>query len=132
MADPLSLIASIIAVIGVGGQVAKAVRKIASLKDAPDAVLALNNEIPDLHLVVLAVEDVFQKQRTSRVPPPSGAAAEIYADITVANSLKFAKAKTVELEELYHRLTPSILDSSGSSQVNKITWSRMKKIVKIA
>ena len=67
MADPLSLVASIIVVVGMGGQIAKAVKKLASLKGALDSILTLDNEISDLHLVVLAI---FQRHRTSGISFP--------------------------------------------------------------
>ena len=59
MAKALSLVASIIAVVGAGGQLAKIVRKLASIKDASDVVLVLYNNITDLYLVLVAIEDVF-------------------------------------------------------------------------
>ena len=68
--DPLFLTASIIAIAGAGGGAAKAVRKLASLKDAPHLLLALNNEISDLNVVVLAVQDIFQRQQKGSVPFP--------------------------------------------------------------
>ena len=130
MAEALSLVASIIAVVGAGGQLAKIVRKLASIKDAPDIVLALHNEITDLHLVVVAIEDVFQKQRTSGIPFPGNRAAEIHIDANVTSSLRYAQDKTADLEALYHRLAPSASGSPGSSQIDKKAWLRIQKIVK--
>ena len=46
--DPLSLTASIVAIIGVGGQAAKAIKKLASVRGAPASILALHNELSDL------------------------------------------------------------------------------------
>ena len=130
MAEALSLVASIIAVVGAGGQLAKIVRRLASIKDAPDIVLALHNEITDLHLVVVAIEDVFQKQRTSGIPFPGNRAGEIHIDANVTSSLRYAQDKTVDLEALYQRLAPSASGSPGSSQIDKKAWLRIQKIVK--
>ena len=57
--DPILITANIIIIVGVRGQAAKAVRKLTSLKGAPDLVFALNNKISDLYLVILAIQDVF-------------------------------------------------------------------------
>ena len=57
--DPLSLTASILTVLGVSGQAAKALKKLASLKGAPTVVLRLNNELSDLHLLTVAIQDIF-------------------------------------------------------------------------
>ena len=130
MADPLSLVASIVAVVGVGGQVAKAVKKLASLKGAPDIILALNNEITDLHLVVLAIEDVFQKHCSSGVPFPGNRAGDIHVDAAVTKALQFAKDKTVELETLYQQIAPALSTPGGTSKVNKTMQSRIPKLVK--
>ena len=129
MAELLSLVASIIAVIGVGGQVTKAVRKLASLRDAPDVILALNNEISDLHLVVVAIEDVFRKQQNRGVLWSGNQIKENNVDITVTNSLQYTKDKSVELEALYCRIVPSAF-SSGGSQIDKISWLQVQKRIK--
>ncbi|MCJ1312345.1 hypothetical protein MMC25_006019 [Agyrium rufum] len=65
--DPLSLVAGIIAVVGAGGQAANAIRKIASLRGASDVVLALNNEISDLHVILVAIQDVYERQESRDV-----------------------------------------------------------------
>ena len=100
MAEALSLIASIIAVVGAGGQAAKIVRKLATFKNASDTILALNNEISDLHLVVISIEDVIQK-RTNSIPFLGNQARDTHVDTNVINSLQYAKDKTAELEALY-------------------------------
>ena len=126
--DPLSLTASIIAIIGVGGQAAKATRRLASLKGAPDLILALNNEIADLHLVVVAIQDVFERQQTGGMPVPGNRAGEINLDASVTNSLTQANDKVTDFEALYKRLDVSILGSNA--EFNKIAWLREHKRVK--
>ncbi|MCJ1237599.1 hypothetical protein MMC14_005586 [Varicellaria rhodocarpa] len=127
--DPLSLTASIISIVGIGGQAAKAVRKIASLKGAPDIVLSLNNEIADLHLVVLAIQDVFQKQQTSGKALPSHRQNEIHINASITSSLNEANETAVQLNTLYRRLSTSAAGSS-STTLNKVAWLREQKRVR--
>ena len=121
--DPLSLTASIIAIVGIGGQAAKAVRKLASLKDAPDLLLALNNELSDLRVVVLAIQDVFQKQQSR--------ATEARVDASVVNSLRQTKETVLKLEALYDRLDTLASWSSWSTPLHKATWLREQKRVRM-
>ena len=130
--NPLSLTASIIAVIGVGGQAARAVRKLASLKGASDTVLALNNEISDLRLVVLAIQDIFQKQQTNGVQFPGSTASEVDINASVTSSLRHAKEKSVELDALYRRLSTSAPGTNGpaSLPVNRVAWLREQRRIR--
>ena len=128
--DPLSITASILTIVGVGGQAAKAVKRLASLKGAPDLVLALNNEISDLHLVVLAIQDVFQRQQTGGAPLPGNRVVVANVDASVTNSLRYANEKVVELESLHSQLTTNASRSSGSTTFNKTVWLREQKRVK--
>lgn len=46
--DPLSLTASIIAVVGTGSAVSRGLKKVLLARDLPDVILQLNNEVVDL------------------------------------------------------------------------------------
>ena len=129
--DPLSLTASIIAIIGVGGQAAKTVKKLASIKGAPDAVLAPHNEISDIRLIILAIQDVFEKQRTTGIPFPGYRASEIYIDASVISALEQANEKVLELEAMHDRLISFSFGHSGSTTMDKITWLRERKMLKL-
>lgn len=59
--DPLSITASILTILGAGGQVAKGIAKIRALKYAPDILLALNNEIADIQYLVQDVNHVARQ-----------------------------------------------------------------------
>ena len=121
--DPLSITASIIAVIGAGGETAKVVRHLASMKGAPALLLALNNEIADLHLAVQAIQDILQKQSAAQ------RALDASVSASVANSLQLVNVKVMELEALHRRLqrqSPGI----APYELNKTAWLRQQKRVK--
>ena len=126
--DPLSLTASIIAIIGVGSQVAKTIKTLTALKDASDLNLALNNEIVDLGLITLAIQDTFQKQRIAISPEDRAEDANAYTSII--NSLLQAKTKAIELELLHKRLTTTASGSHGSTCVQKFRWLREQERVR--
>ena len=131
--DPLSLTASIIAIIGVGGQAAKAVKKLASFKGAPDTLLALNNELSDLRLIVTAIEDVFRIQQTlgNRLHHHSQA-HEASVSASVVLSLHQVNQKVHELDTMYQKLTQSTSGSNSSAtpDVNRGVWLAEKKKLK--
>ena len=63
MADPVSITTGIVTLLGTGGQIGKFLKKVVNLKnDAPDILLAVNNEITDLREVVHMFDDLLQRQ----------------------------------------------------------------------
>ncbi|EEY23143.1 B-cell lymphoma 3-encoded protein [Verticillium alfalfae VaMs.102] len=60
MADPLSLTASIITVLGVAGATAAAVQKVQEFRNAPLDVIALGNEITDVRLLFTVIENTIE------------------------------------------------------------------------
>ena len=130
--DPLSLTAGIIAVLGVGGQVAKGIEKLATARGTPDLVLALNNEISDLQVVVLAIEDLFNKQQTTGIPFPGNRTSEANLDTCITNSLSQASGIVVDLEAFYTRLNVVTSKSTGTINFEKSLWIRkQRKIEKL-
>ena len=128
--DPLSLTASIIAVLGVGGQAAKGIGKLAATRGTPELVLALNNEISDLQVVVLAIQDIFDRQRSSGVPFPGQRAGDINIDASITSSLKQANDVVTDLEEFYTRLKVSTFGSPGTVTFAKTVWLREQRKIK--
>ena len=61
--DPLSITASALTLLAATKQVAMGLDKLASIKGAPAAVLALNNEVSDLRLVLSEAEPLLQESR---------------------------------------------------------------------
>ena len=125
--DPLSFTASIIAVVGVSGQAAGALRKLATVRGASDIILALNNEITDLHLVVTAIRDALQRQQVITLSP-SVTGSGYHASIT--SSLQQAWDKLQELEALYSRLKPITSSTSAPPKLSKVAWLREQSKVR--
>ena len=116
--DPLSLVASIITVVGVGGKATKAIRKLALVKDAPEIVLALNNEITDLNLTMLAIQDILQKHQ-SDTPTSGDQNWQVKMYQNVSSSLSQTKDKVTRLELLHDRLERIMSEPKTSK---KIAW----------
>ena len=130
--DPLSLTASIITILGVGGEAAKAVKKFARLKGAPDIVLALHNELSDLQLVITAIETAFKTQEMTSTPFPGYRAHEVSVEASIVCSLQQVKEKALELEALHKKLRPALLEPSTPTprNIRKRIWLVEHKVMK--
>ena len=65
MADPLSITASIIAVVGAAEGVGKTINKIRSFREAPNELLSLINEISDLRIVLGDIQGNLSQNASS-------------------------------------------------------------------
>ena len=113
--DPLSLIASIIALLGAGGTIAKGLGKIRRLKKAPDVLLQLNNEVTDLHLLICAVNELYH--RRIELSWVSTAQEEV-----VRNSLERAKHAVLELEKLIEYVLTK--ETKEGTEIDGLAWTR--------
>ena len=97
--DPLSIAASIVALIGAAEGIAVGINKLASLKNAPASVLALNNELSDLRLVLGEVQPLLEKhyQTTKGTRKPFAGAS---SDSTLLLNIQRARVKLTELESI--------------------------------
>ncbi|KAL9115573.1 MAG: hypothetical protein Q9187_007273 [Circinaria calcarea] len=122
--DPLSISVAVLTILGSGGSLASALRQVTS-KNAPDALLALNNEVSDLHLIVLEISQLFQEHHEST-------SAHLRTDRLLTSlglMLGRAKEKLLELESLvqYKLTTPD--GPSGEAKLNRLAWVREQKTV---
>ena len=116
--DPLSITASIITIIGVGGSIAKTLRNLASYKDAPDFILLLNNELADLHLVVQAIHEIYRMQR---IDGQGRGLQDDPIDNSITNTLNQAQQTATDLQRVYDRVSTSSRQS-GVAQLKTKTW----------
>ena len=127
--DPLSLTASIIAIVGVSAQSVKVLRRLISLGDAPLLASALNNELSDLRLNVLAVQELFTRHSSGS----EDTALDQNAIISVVACLKRANTLVVELDCLLSPLLVLLSRPDNAMPKKWIAWmkveSRLKRFV---
>ena len=123
MADPLSIAASIIAVIGAAERVRKTLTKIRNIRNAPSEVLALVNEVSDLRIILGDLEG-YIRQNTARPQLPE----EQLHHMSIL--LQRAKDRLLELDRLveYRLLTPE--SRSDRIRVSRREWAQSKDTVK--
>ncbi|KAK0510246.1 hypothetical protein JMJ35_007640 [Cladonia borealis] len=120
--DPLSVTASIIALFQAGGTVSKGLKKIANLRNAPDILLALNNEVADLHALLGNIDDVLRHHREIIGLEPI---------VSLCRALDRAKRTLLELENvLAYKLTSIRCKDGESHQVlDRSSWLRLESRV---
>lgn len=110
--DPLSITAGILAIFGAGGKVGNGLKKLVQLKDAPDVLLALCNEVTDLQCVVQDTEDLLQQWGEVNALPSS-----------IKGALNQAKATVLDLGKIiFYDLTT--ITGRGEYRVDRSSWLR--------
>ncbi|MCJ1292094.1 hypothetical protein MMC34_003644 [Xylographa carneopallida] len=105
--DPLSIIASTVAILQAGGAAGEGLRKLTSLKDAPAILIQLNSDATDLVLVIRAVADL-----------PSA----ILEKETIGTALQRAKSFVLELEECIAYCLTSASSTSSVIKIRRRKW----------
>lgn len=124
--DPLSITVATLALIGAANQVAVGLNKLASLKGAPAAILALNNEVSDLRLVLQETEPLLLKHKQAdglgqpNFPPKM-------IDATFLRSMDRAKEKLLDLESVIQN---RLMTRMGA--IDKLGWLREQDKVRKA
>ena len=113
--DPLSMTASIITLLAVGGNVFGGLERLSSLREVPDSVLALRNEISDFRLVSLELAKHLQD--LSAKPPEITQTLSI----NVLPILDRTRNTIMELEALIKNKL-IIPRKDGTIRLNKAAW----------
>ena len=128
--DPLSVTASILTLLAASRSMVGGLQKLSSLRQAPDIILALNNEISDFQLVIFELDNYLQQDlaRSSANNQPCSANNQPFsADILPI--LDRAKVKLMELKSLIeHRLL--LRGPNGAERLNKAAWFWERQKVK--
>ena len=116
--DPLSVSASVLTLLGAGGTLSKLLRKGIDLKNAPDVLKALNDEVSELQSTANDVNDLLWKaNRDFDDPPPK----------SLISSLSRVKSILVQLESyISYQLTTFTADGEGI-RVDKSVYFRAER-----
>lgn len=123
--DPLSVTASILAVIGAGSTVSKGLKKIISAGRLP-ILLQLNNEVTDLQVVVQGVHDLLQQ--LSQINRDDEGFLSARAGLVSA--LGHVKETLLALESLIAYQLTTIHSRDGRTRVDRISWLQVEKKVR--
>ena len=116
--DPLSITVGILAILGAGGKVGDGLRKILALKHAPEAVMALNNEVNEIHRIVQNIDDVLQ--RHARTP----------GSLTISSlvdTLVQTKMTALDVEKLIAYELTVVKADGQSTRIDRSKWLRSKE-----
>ena len=114
MTDPLTVTTAIVTLLGAGGRIGKVLKKVVNLKnDAPDILLAVNNEITDLREVVQMFDDLLQRQYNTSDAAP-------YSQLSV--SLDKVKRTLLKLEQLFSYELTVVEGDDLHLRLDKSAW----------
>lgn len=117
--DPLSVTASIVAVVGAASSVGRTLSKLASLRGAPNTIQALNNEIEDLRLILQEIDTLLRRDIDSSGPS---------LHQSLSSALQRAKDKLLELEVILEYQVMTV-DDHGNAAVNRFGWARQQTTI---
>lgn len=123
MADLLSLAASIITVVGAADTVSKTLSKIKIFLHAPEELLALNNEISDLKVVLSCINSFV----TSEQSDAAAMSQDFFQHVSAL--LEKAKDRLLQLEQLIHFRFLKSGSLNGDYRVYRLKWVRARNTV---
>ncbi len=91
--EPVGFAASVLTLLAAANQVAKGLDKLASIKEAPAAVLALNNEVSEIRLILCEAQPLLQKYENTVASSTDG-------DRSLQTSIDRAKARLLDLQSI--------------------------------
>ena len=118
MADPLSVVASIIALIGAAESIGKTLNRIRDITNAPNEVLALSNEISDLTVVLKHVETYVTAADCAVISRDNLKHLSILA--------KRAQSRLDQLERIMHSHLPEPGGANRRSSLRRLQWPLLK------
>ena len=118
MADPLSIIAGIIAVIGAAQSVGRTLNRIRDITNAPNEVLALSNEISDLTVVLKNVETYVTSADGAAISPENLEHLSVLA--------RRAQSTLAQLERIMHNHLPEPGGAIRRGSLLRLQWALLK------
>lgn len=124
MAEALSLVASIIAVLQIADSVAKTVSGLKVLYNAPNEVLALNNEVADLRVIFQTLSDRLSADDPLGTDSGSDQSAE-HLHILIRK----AEDHLLQLDEVIRCDSLRYRSVGGNLSVSRFKWAKVKSRV---
>ena len=104
--DPLSITTGILTLLGAGCKIRNGLKRILDLRYASDALLALNNEVNELHRIVQDIDDLFRQASHRK---------ENQSSSNLADTLAQTRIIALEVEKLIaYELTVVSIDGHGT------------------
>ena len=115
--DPLSVSASVITLLGAGGTLSKLLRRCIRLKDAPEILRALNDEVSELQCTATDVNDLLW---TATLDP------DVRPPKSLVSSLNRVKSTLLQLESFVSYQLTTVTADRGSVRLDKSVYLRME------
>lgn len=115
--DPLSISAAIVTLMGAANHVAIGLNKLSSLKGASAAILQLNDEVSDLHLILQETEPLLLRHKQAASP---GLATKVTASVDeplLLLSMERARNNLTDVESLIQN---RLMNRMGA--IDKLGW----------
>ena len=113
--DPLSVSASVVALLGAGGTLAKLLRKGIGLKNAPDVLRALNDEVSELQSTANDVNDLLWSANLD---------ADGHPPKSLVSTLNRVKSILLQLESYISYQLTTVTADGGSNRLDKSVYVR--------
>ena len=116
--DPLSISASVLTLLGAGGTLSKLLRKVIDLKNAPDVLRALNDEVSELQSTANDVNDLlWTATQDSDDPPPK----------SLISSLSRVKSILLQLERYISYQLTTVTADGKNIRLDKSVYLRAER-----
>ena len=118
--DPVSITASFLALVGATGVVGRGLGRLASIRDLPNVVLELNDEVRGLHLIVHCVDFLTRHHSNPNNDLPT-------ADLLGALEKSRSRLQTLDAL-LVNGLT--VKNNNGETRLDRSVWLQRVFIAK--
>ena len=129
--EPLSLAASITAVLQLARSVGTGLDKLYRLRKAPEEVLALLNEISDFRAVLLNLQDILNGLQADHTPHDRWRENLETSSSQLTNYIERANDLLLKFEKLIeYRIVVSSGADGGKPSINTLRWARARRDMK--
>ena len=119
--DPLSICASVLAILAAGGKVSNGLRRLVSLKDAPSTLLSLENDVTTVRDAVLDIDNLLLQL-------PEELKSNLPSSLT--NALNQARTTILEVEQSVAYDLTVITGDGQQHRIDKSRWLQGNKRIR--